>query len=271
MEYGLVALDIDGTLLDSNGELSPRVRRTIRTVIQKGVIVTLATGRRLASTLPWARALGIEAPIIVHNGALIVNPSNQQIHLQRGIPVSIAKEIHADLSKRKIPHLVYKGEDIGETGYLPREYAGHSRSLFLEFIDDHIEEADHIGFKAEAIKISALGETNQILAHLDHWQKNFGKDTSLTVYKSPDYSGVDFIPQACSKATGISYIAAELGLDIKQVVAVGDQANDLEMIQTAGLGVAMYNAPQEVKEVAKYVTASNDQDGVAQILEDLFL
>ncbi|NLM24636.1 MAG: HAD family phosphatase [Firmicutes bacterium] len=271
MKYGLVALDIDGTLLDSNGELSARVRRTIKAVIDRGVMVTLATGRRISSTLPWAKALGIEIPLVVHNGAVIVCPKTEKIQLQKGIPVTIAQQIHTDLLKRKVPHLVYKGEDHGDTGYLPTEFNSRSRALFLEYIDDHIQNVEQVYFSEPVIKISALGETKQIMAYLEQWQADYGQDTSLTIYNSVDYSGVDFIPPTCSKATGIKHVAEQLGLSIEQVVAIGDQANDLEMIKAAGLGIAMYNAPQEVKEVAKYVTSSNDQDGVAQALEDIFL
>ena len=83
MKYGLVALDIDGTLLDSNGELSARVRRTIKAVIDRGVMVTLATGRRISSTLPWAKALGIEIPLVVHNGAVIVCPKTEKFNYKK--------------------------------------------------------------------------------------------------------------------------------------------------------------------------------------------
>lgn len=271
MKYALVALDIDGTLLNSQGELSPGVRSTIKAVVEKGVIVTLATGRRMSSTLPWARALDIDVPIVVHNGAVVVNPITKNISLQKGIPVSVANQIHEDLLKRNIPHLVYKGEDHGDTGYLLSEFGNENKALFLEYIDDHIQFVDSVEVNEAVIKISAIGKSQLILANLDDLSQSYGTHTNMTVYQSPTYSGVDFAHSSCSKASGINHIITELGLSFDDVIAIGDQANDLEMIKSAGLGVAMYNAPQHVKEAAAYITSSNDQDGVAQVLEEYFL
>ena len=128
MNYRLVALDIDGTILNSEEELSPRTRKVILQVQERGVQVVLATGRRLVRTLPWAQALGLTQPLIVHNGAVIFEQASGEILLQEGVDLQMAQVIQGELEARFLNFVVYTGESAGEEVRKPwqegRSYSG---------------------------------------------------------------------------------------------------------------------------------------------------
>lgn len=269
MRYRLIVLDLDGTILDSRGEMSPKLRRTIMAVKTAGIQVTLATGRRVVRTLPWAKDLNITLPIISHNGAVVIEPNQQKVCYWQGIPLKTANQLINELSLRQMPYLVYSGQDYGDTGYLPEQY--HSKKMhLLTYVDDQITITKKIGLVSDPIKISVLDEsskTDVLLSSLGRYKDHI----NMIVYRSEKYTGIDFLRKGCSKASGVRYIAEKQKINMAQVLAIGDDYNDLEMIKEAGLGVAMANAPTQVRQAADYVALSNDQDGAADILQKFCL
>lgn len=265
----LVALDLDGTLL-SQGELSPAVGQAVAAVQARGVHVTLATGRRACRTLPWAKALNISVPVVAHNGAVVVDPQSGRFCRQQGISLSVANALIDELVRLQLPHLVYRGEDQGELGVLAAAFAGHQPE-FLTFIDDQLAIADCISLEVDPIKIAVLAEADRMRQVVDTWPHRYGGAVSMVVYQSEGYVGVDIMPPSCSKATGIDFILDLLGLDFADVLAIGDDYNDLALIQAAGLGVAMGHAPAAVKQQADYVAPTGGQDGVAHVLNRFLL
>ncbi len=269
--YRLVVLDIDGTILTSKQELSSRVRSVIKAIRQQGIYVTLATGRRPTAALPWAKALDIDIPIIAHNGGVILHPHDGRVLFSKGIELTLAKKLQQELVQARIPHLVYRGEDAGNIGMLARDFL-QTKAQFLADIDDQVFVADTVEFGQAVVKFAVLDTLTHIQPRLARWFQVYGDGAALTVYSSPLYLGVDFVASQCSKASGVSVVLKELELDFSQVVAIGDDVNDRELIMQAGFGVAMLNASETVKKEADYVTTeTNDEDGVAQVLEDIFL
>ncbi len=270
MQIKLVVLDIDGTILSSDGRLTPQVRQAIAAVKAKGVKITLATGRRSGSALPWAYLLKLTAPIIIHNGAVIVESLTGNVCLQKGIPLTIANALIKDLDNKKIPHMVYGGGTNEDLGVISSRFQ-YSRPSFLKFIDEQLILTEKIALAEPPIKISALARSLKVKPLLDELRKKYSAVTNMIVYHSQQYVGIDFMPQGCSKAKGIQYLFNSFKLSWEEVLVIGDDNNDIEMIQKAGFGVAMFNAPQYVKEQAIYVAPSNDENGVAHVLQKFCL
>lgn len=266
MNYKLVALDIDGTILTTQGKLSIEVRKAILAAQAKGIKVTLATGRRIPKTLPLAKELGITIPVVCHNGAVIVEPDSGNIFFQQGIPLPIANQITKELSDLQIPYLLYRSEDHGDLGYLlSKDY--HHTPLFLEFVDDQVYLDEWVEITKEPLKLAVLAPNSQMQPLISVWGEKYGAHANITIYQSDQYMGVDFVARGCSKASGIASVLAKFNLGFKDVLAIGDSENDLELIKAAGLGVAMDNGSTLVKAAAKYLAPSNDQHGVAHVLK----
>ncbi|NLY11632.1 MAG: HAD family phosphatase [Firmicutes bacterium] len=272
MGYKLVALDLDGTVLTYDEILKPRVRQAIKNVQRKGIYVTIATGRRYARTIPWARALGIQIPIVVIDGAVVADPVSEQSTLLNSFSLDVGQSIIAELEQAQLPYLVYPGEDHGEAILMKRENWLNSRSLVYRYLQESVKTVEKLSANRSYVKIATIGDTKIIQPYLKHWEEKYSNELVMNVFSSPtqQHLGVEFLAKDCSKASGIQYVIDSLSISFKEVVAIGDGINDIELLKSAGFGVAMLNAPQEVREVASYVTGSVEESGVAQVLEELF-
>ena len=125
--------------------------------------------------------------------------------------------------------------------------------------------------ESDPIKIAVLAAEHRLKPLLDDWHRRYSSAANLIVYQSDNYVGVDFIGSGCSKKSGIGYVLKQLNLDFDDVLAVGDDFNDLTLIEAAGFGVAMENAPVPVKRAADYIAPSNDEDGVVHVLQEFCL
>lgn len=273
--YKLLALDIDGTVLNSRGEISPRVASAIAGARRMGMLITLATGRSLRAALPVAQALEITAPLVVNNGALVIAPETGRLLLKRTLPAPVAIRAVQILQR------------LGFTTFA-RRYCQSGPDLFYEQGPAVAEQACLLGQDRESVrqvfdlagavatieplKVMALDRTPAIAAAADHLTRHLGGAYSVLITQEmPGYSLLEVSACGVSKATGLERLTALNAIHPHEVVAFGDNFNDLEMLRFAGLGVAMGNAPDVVKQAAKAVTASNDEDGVAQLLEQYIL
>ena len=273
MNYRLVALDIDGTILNSEEELSPRTRKVILQVQERGVQVVLATGRRLVRTLPWAQALGLTQPLIVHNGAVIFEQASGEILLQEGVDLQMAQVLQRELEARFLNYVVYTGESAGEEVLAPLGTWQEPENLLLRYLGENAEFVDQVRLQSAPIRISIVDLPRKVDPFYEYLSDTYGDQIKAMLFgtQCDDWRGIEIIPPNCSKGTGLAHVAEKLNVSAAEVVAMGDNVNDLEMIRWAGLGVAMENAPPELKDQAKGIAPSNDQDGVAVILEGLFL
>jgi 5-amino-6-(5-phospho-D-ribitylamino)uracil phosphatase len=273
--YKLLALDIDGTVLNSRGEVSPRVASAIAGARHAGMLVTLATGRSLRAALPVAQALQITAPLVVSNGALVIAPASGRVLLKRVLPATIATRAVQLLQR------------LGFTTFA-RRYCASGPDLFYEQGPAAAEQACLLGQERDAVrqvfdlagavatmeplKVMTLDRTPAIEAAAAHLAGHMQGAYSLLITREmPGYSLLEVSACGVSKATGLERLTALNSIHPHEVVAFGDNFNDLEMLQFAGLGVAMGNAPDPVKQAARVITASNDEDGVAQVLEQYIL
>ncbi len=269
MEYRFVVLDLDGTVLTEQEELTPRVRQAIKRVQELGIEVTFATGRRWSRTLPWVLALGLTTPIIVHNGALVIDPITKEILLEHRLSVSLAKEILEELKKVGVPHYLYLGP-LGDELMIEEILWKKSRGMILHYTGETVTPRANLVFDEAPFRICVVGE-NVIMQHLvPKWEKHFQDHAQILVFPRATHTGVEFLPKNCTKATGVEFLLTLRDLSFDQVVAIGDDINDEELLLKAKFGVAMQNAPQRIREIANFVTARNTEDGVALVLEDLF-
>lgn len=271
-QYRLLALDIDGTLLNSKSELTPRTKEAILAVKDRGVKVLLATGRRLANTLPLVHTLGLTVCVVVHNGAVIYHPQAREVIRQRGIDLPLAQEIVDKLDALGMNYVVYTGESEGERVVAPVGSWDEPEDLLIYYLGESAEFVEKIKLDVPPVRISLIDRVKKIDSFLEDLAF-YGEKINAMVFGTERniWRGIEIIPADCSKGVGVADVARRLGLEAKHVMAVGDNVNDIEMITWAGLGIAMENGSRLLKAQAKKIAPGNDEDGLAQIIEELFL
>lgn len=269
--YKMLVLDIDGTLLNSAGRISPRVRQAVTRARHSGMLVTLATGRNLRAALPVANALELDSPQIVSNGALVISPVTEQVFLHRPLKRSLAVQ-SAQLLQRMgftvfANRFALTGPDLfhEDTPSLPEQRTLLNREP--EYVRQVYDLAGQVA-AMEPLKVMTIDHISAVQNAAERLRQRLTGDFQVIVTdEAPGYSLLEVAPAGITKATGIECLAELQGISPAEIIAFGDNYNDLEMLQYAGLGVAMGNAPDAVKRVAAMVTATNDEDGVALFLE----
>lgn len=262
--YKLIAADLDDTFLDDNLEISSRNREAFRLAREKGLTVTIATGRMFRSALPIARSLGIDGPIITYQGALVKNVSDGEILTHRPVPLKDAKRVLAEGYKAGIHMNVYINDSL-YVDKITEESQGYAEQSGV----DPIPVGNLIEFLAEEpTKILYIAKPDLLDRLQRELTDQFGE--SLYITKSKPYY-LEFMHPHATKMHALQQLAHKLGILPEEIIAFGDSYNDIEMIEYAGLGVAMANAPEEIKVKAKMVTTSNNDDGVARVIEEFVL
>lgn len=282
----LIALDIDGTILRSDGSLSPRTRRAVARALKAGLHVTLVTGRHLQETQHLARALRLIDPISCCNGTMIYRPDTGKIIRESTIDFTAGITATLELKRLGVFFYHYLPEGIlverRQARRLRRAAAAAAGSPFARIaqrIRRFVElrrlrlivtedAADYLrlrGARALMMNVPDLSEMDDQALRQNLAGALGGR--VVVAYTQPYH--VDILPPGRSKAAGLADVAAHLGLHPAATVAVGDNLNDLPMLEFAGLGVAMGNASAEVRAGADRVVGTNDEDGVAALIEDL--
>jgi Cof subfamily protein (haloacid dehalogenase superfamily) len=276
MPVRLIALDIDGTLLDSRWKLPEANRAAISEATRRGIEVALVTGRRYDFAIPIARELDSPLTMIVSNGAL-VRTQDGKTHVRNLLSLETA---------RKILHLTLPWrEGVGVVFDRPRE-----NQLMLETFetDDAIRQAyydrnkEFLGCASplesclteDPLQVMLSGKVQPMRdAEATLREAAFSDEYRLaaTVYESRDFAMIDVIHPACSKGAALAEWAAIRGYDRGEVMAVGDNHNDVEMLSYAGIPIVMGNSVAELKNFGWHQTASNDENGVAVAIEKFAL
>lgn len=262
MTIRLVAMDLDDTLLRDNYTISPRVLKVIQKAQAQGVVITIATGRMTISTRPYAEQLGIDVPIITYHGASVQQILSGEILFRCVIPSALAAEIVEYVGKRGIYSQVYLKDRVvaSQLNEWSREYA--------KIASVQVEEADLsvlLSQEPEGVeKILLIAEESMLDQLAILLKQTYGEKIHITKSK-PHF--LEITECSVNKGVALASLAKHLGIAQEEVMAIGDSFNDLEMIQYAGIGVAMGNARSEIKEQADIVTVSNEEDGVAEAIE----
>lgn len=263
----LVALDLDGTLLTDDLVIEPRAKEAIRRVREKGITVTLATGRMFSSARPYAVELGLDLPLIVYHGAQVRHSGTGAILFERTIPLDLARCLITHIRQFGYAYNVYLDDRL----YVESIQAENEKYAWRAGVDLHRVE-DMLTFlqeeKREPLKIVALRDGPE----LDPLEAAIRRDVGEGVYLTrslPHY--LEMLNPEANKARGLQALADREGIRPEEIMVFGDSYNDLQMFRYAGLAVAMANAPAEVRAAADYVTGSNNDGGVARALEKFIL
>lgn len=268
MAYKMLVLDIDGTLTNTKKEITPKTLEAIRHLQKRGEIVVLASGRPTAGVLPIAKQLEFSkygGYILSFNGANVFDCSTSETIYQKTLPKEVVPSLYEDAMTHKVGIITYKDDSI-ICGSNIDEYI--KKEAQINHIDIQVTDSFSTYVDFDVNKCLMTGEPSH-LARVELEMKNkYGH--MLSIYRSEPYF-LELMPQNIDKAYSLGKLLNHLGLTKEEMICMGDGYNDLTMIQYAGLGVAMSNAQDVVKEDADYITYSNDKDGVAHVIKKFIL
>ena len=282
MPIRLLALDLDGTLLNGRGQISERNRSAIDKARETGVRVAVVTGRRFRDSRPIALELGLDVPLIAHNGALTKHARTLETVAVLPLPLDaahvalrIGREAGADpllsddyegLGVLVFDHL--SGENLAVHKYIEWARQIHGDEEGKEAVIQVSSLAAYMDHDPVHLAFSGTCEKMDTLAELLNQELDQRVKLLATKYPSQNFTLLDVMNPAASKGAGVAAAAAELGIVHEEIMAIGDNYNDLEMLLLAGTGVVMANAPESLREIGGLIpTASNEDDGVALAIE----
>lgn len=264
MTYKLVALDLDGTLLPFYGAISARTKQVIRSAMDAGIVVVLASGRPFPAMQPYVEELAITAPVIANQGCQIVLPDTLQVVYDVAIPFAPARLLLDYLQPRDLDVIV----DIHDDVYV--RASRFSEEFFDGFIRHRYCPTDDLNgiMNEEPAKVLIIDAKEGHERLLPKLQARFG-DQIRFIRAHPMF--IEAIPLGVSKATALERVIGDLGISQEQTIAIGDADNDIEMVAWAGLGVAMGNASSGLMAVADHIAPPVDEDGAAVAIETFCL
>jgi Cof subfamily protein (haloacid dehalogenase superfamily) len=269
----LVAIDLDGTLLTSNKEVTQRTIKTLEKVKDQGLKVVIATGRPLLGLDYVIKDVPKSPYILTTNGARVANLETGEVILERLIEHSVVLKIFEILEKYDcVKEIFYKGQGYVPADELKRIHLYHKKPEMCEYARKTREPiSDLLGFIKDVA--GSADKAQGIFNDMDIREKAWQELNSLGVLTLVDsyYYNIEINAKGVDKGSSLKFLAERLGILQEEVMAIGDGDNDAWMLEYAGVGVAMANARDNIKEIANVVTLSNDEDGVAKILEEYIL
>lgn len=260
MTYRLVVVDLDGTARSRVHGITPAVRAAVDGARARGVRVCVGTGRMWRSAEPWVRQLGADPPAILYNGGQVFDFADGRVLYERRLPREAARAVLA-LARRD--DAVQSHLFLRDTVYVERRHP----------LTDAYARDDGLGYEVVPALDALLTDDPQKLliigppSRIEALQQAVGR-AGLPVHavqSEPVY--LEILPPGVSKGTALQAMLAALGIPAAETIAVGDNWNDLEMIEAAGLGVAMAHAPAGVRARADFVCGTAEEDGVREVLE----
>jgi Cof subfamily protein (haloacid dehalogenase superfamily) len=259
-----MAVDIDGTLVDSNGELSNETKKAIALGVEKGLIFTISTGRPIQGVEPLIEQIGLDLPFITYNGAMVIMGESKKILYQQNLSAMHAKSI-IELGKKYHTTIIVWVDN----------------QLYVNRIDDRSRKYAE-GIRVEPILMKDIDEivkngVTKVLWYdepdvIERYENEVGQYLSDAInYHTSRPVFLEFVDKNASKAIAMKKLGEHYKISPSEMIAVGDGHNDLSMLEYAGLGVAMANAKEGVKKKADYITLSNDENGVAHAIHKFVL
>jgi Cof subfamily protein (haloacid dehalogenase superfamily) len=269
----LIAIDIDGTLLDSNFQVSERNLATLRRAHSQGVEIALATGRRHTFALPVAQALGFDVALISSNGA-VTKTSDGTLFYRDPLPLAAALELVAHMTEfRRNLVITFDGDDAGSLLLETLDELNDSIKRWLEKNSRYLRFAQPIerGLSGDPIQAMFCGTVERMVAAQAQLRRNKELLTRITALKTQyderDLCMVDILNKGCTKGAALKRWAGARGYAAAEVMAIGDNYNDIEMLEFAGHPYVMGNASEDLRGRGWTKTLSNNENGVAMAVE----
>jgi hypothetical protein len=258
---GLVAFDVDGTLVGRDLTISPRVAGAIERMKAAGIAGCLVTGRMYRATLPFVRELGFEAPVICYQGAAIIDPATDEILTHAAVANDVVRDLISAAGRDRMHLQLYRND----------EYYCESRNRFSDLyaslaqtqpvVVPSLREAFAY---SPATKAVVVADASDAARYEERLRAELGSRAYVT-RSLPEF--VEVLDPAVDKGKALQFVAERLGVPMERTAAIGDSWNDAPLLRAAGLRIAMGSAPPELKAVANAVVAGVDEDGVAEALD----
>lgn len=258
----LIALDIDETILTKNNIISDKVKKTVKEAQTRGIKVLIATGRMHTSAMPIAKSLALTSPIISYQGAMIKNfYDNQEVIFHCPLKKEHAQTVINLLKDDDVQLNIYMDDELysqTETDRL-KQYSAKQNINYI------INNSINTCTKFEPTKMLAIGKDEEHTNFIVKKLKDYFKDELYLVKSSPVFCEIN--NKQTSKGNAIKYLANLWNIKPEETMAIGDQNNDIEMLKSVHIKVAMGNATDELKKVANVITQDIDHNGAAEAIE----
>ncbi len=287
--FQILALDVDGTLLDPNGTLRPRTLEAVARAASAGIRPVLCTGRRYRRAWPIAEQLKIDAPLVCNSGAIIKDPTSGRTIWRADFDGSLPEEVLDLFHSNDQPAVVFTDRSSSEADFIVAKYPT-GRDEFDDYVGQNHEHAEiNERWRPQQspsgevcvperggdslFHICAIGSRSDMLAFQAAAHRRITGRIQTFVQRSVRYSGTmcEILRHDAGKWEAILHLSRMWQIDPSAICAVGDEVNDIPMIRNAGLGVAMGHARPEVLAAADFVTGGHDEDGVAMLVENVLL
>ncbi len=279
MNYRMLALDLDGTVLDTMGMVPDENIQAIRRAQDAGMLVVLATGRGLAESRPAIEALQHEGPVILAGGALVSDPTTGRTLHSALIEANLAAQLVHQLQRERHAVLVLLDPDPYQADYLVinGELLTPNTRWWFDMIGADIRYADRAEARDlhQALRVGIVGPEHVMPPIVQTLQAKFGERIFMQHFNAvkadngEDVHVLEVFAQGVTKWSAIKWVAEQHDIPLHAVAAIGDHINDVSMVSCAGCGIAMGNAVDIVRQSARFVTTTNEEAGVAQAIERL--
>ena len=255
----MVATDIDGTILKWSFEFSPEVKKCIKELDESGIKLVLVTGRMHSSTTPVARELGLHTPIVSYQGGLIKDESGKTLY-QKDLRPDYAKKIIKWARKNNVHLNLYLDDKL---------YVEHDNEIVKEYTDGRFIDYTVCSFDDLNIenvnKLLAidLKDADKVTGWVEELSREF---PDLYIVKSTPFF-CEIGSKDAKKSSGVKFLADMWGIKQEEILTIGDQNNDIELLKAGGIKVAMGNATEELKSYADYITDTVENDGFVKAIE----
>lgn len=268
MKQHLIVLDLDGTLLTDEKTISEKTAKTLKQAEEQGHQIMIATGRPYRASAMYYRELGLKTPIVNFNGAFVHHPTDRSwktIHETISLPV--VKDVVDAMQDFRLQNIV---AEVMDDVYL--QYHDTKLLDIFNFGDPVIKEGDiRTMLKVDPTSLLIQAEPDSVDPIRKHLAEVHAEVIDHRNWGAP-WDVIEIVRHGLNKAVGISHVSKWLDIPRERIIAFGDEDNDLEMIDYAGVGVAMGNGIDRLKSIADEVTLTNNEDGIAEVLKErLFL
>jgi 5-amino-6-(5-phospho-D-ribitylamino)uracil phosphatase len=287
--YRMLALDVDGTLLDPDGTLRPRTAEAVARAARAGMRPVLCTGRRYRRARPIAEQLGLDAPLVCNSGAIVKEPADHRTLWRADFDPELAADVLELFRTQDQPSVVFTDRDPDDFDFIVPAFPT-GRESFDDYVAKNREHAEidvngrrrtaaagglPLGTRNDEplFHVCAIGARDQMLAFEQAALDRMAGRVQTFVLRTSRYLGTmcEILRVDASKWTAVLHLAELWGIAPGEICAVGDDANDISMIRNAGLGVAMGHAHPEIQAAADFVTGDHDEDGVAMLVDEVLL